>query len=144
MVPEDRRNEPLPHIVCRALCASVLILALAACGGGSDSAAPAAAPPLGSTCSAGSAARLALPAQAQAGRNAELALLSCGPVLDRVHWTQTAGPAIALTSARSQALSLEPPQAATYRFALRFQDEHGTGHQGEAALVVAPDRKSVV
>ena len=133
--PVNRCGAPTPFTACGALGATVLMLALAACGGGGGS--PAAVPPLGSACLEGSVARVALAGQARAGRNTEVALVSCGPVLTRVHWAQTGGAALTLGSARSPALSLQPEQAGNYRFALRFQDEQGTQHQGEVELPVA-------
>ena len=135
--PANRSAAPTPFVTCGACCATGLLLALAACGGGGGGGSSSADPPLGSTCLEGSVARVALPAQAQAGRNAEVALVSCGSVLTGMRWTQTAGAALTLGSARSPALSLQPEQAGNYRFALRFQDEQGMQHQGEVELPVA-------
>jgi hypothetical protein len=112
---------------------------LAACGGGGGGDAPAptpvAVPPLGAQCLAGSVARLALPAAATAGRNQELALLACaGARLDRVQWRQTDGATLALSSARSQALSVAPAAAGRYSFSLEFADAAGTSHSGTAEV----------
>ena len=95
----------------------LLGLLMAACGGGGGGDAapapgPVTVPPLGTQCLSGSVARLALPAAAAAGRNQELAVLACpGSRLETVHWRQTDGAALALSSARSQSLRLAPAAA---------------------------------
>jgi hypothetical protein len=111
----------------------VLAVALTACGGGSDPDAL----PLGGECLSGSVARVVVPEQARQGRNIELAVLSCGPALGHLHWTQIEGPELALLSARSPALSVEPLQAGAHRFEVRLQDDQGHRYQGQVAFTVA-------
>ena len=121
------------HVI-RLVAIGVLASTLVGCGGGAGDQgllSPA------RECSSDSVARLAVPDQAQQGRNVELALVSCGPVLSQLHWTQTAGPALASLSMRSPALSVEPLQPARYRFEVRFRDEQGRSHQGQAEFAVA-------
>ncbi|MDR7270220.1 hypothetical protein J2X20_002878 [Pelomonas saccharophila] len=115
---------------------------LAACGGGGGDASPPSGPttvpPLGTQCLSGSVARLALPAAATAGRNQELALLACpGSRLDSVQWRQTDGPALALGSARSQALSVAPAAAGRHAFSVDFSDAKGASYSGTAEFTAA-------
>ncbi len=119
-----------------------IVAALSACGGGGGGAESAsigqgAGPALGADCSSGAVARLALPAGARVGRNAELALQSCGAVLSHLQWTQLGGPPLPLMSARSQALSIEPPGAGPYRFSVSFQDDRGRTLDAQVSLDVA-------
>jgi len=131
-----------------ALVASCLLsLLLAACGGGGGgtgdggggSSTPVAAPPLGSECLSGSVARLALETSPQQGRNTELALLSCGSgEMSQLRWTQTAGPAtLAPLSTRSQAISVEPAVAGSYRFDLSYVDGFGRASTASVPFAVA-------
>lgn len=123
---------------------------LAACGGGgggggntapAPAPTPATVPPLGAQCLAGSVARLALPAAAAAGRNQELAVLACpGSRLATVQWRQTDGAALAVSSARSQAISAAPAAAGRYAFSVEFTDAKGASYSGQAELTaMAPD-----
>ncbi|WP_157256231.1 hypothetical protein [Pelomonas sp. Root1217] len=134
----------------KAVASLFLCLLLVACGGGGGDATPApgpvTVPPLGAQCLSGSVARLALPAAAGVGRNQELAVLACpGSRLDKVQWRQTDGAALALGSARSQALSVTPVAAGRYAFALDFTDAKGAGYSGQAELnATAPDATPMV
>lgn len=125
--------------MAKALASLSLCLLLAACGGGGGvltTPGPAApVPPLGTQCLSGSVARLALPAEAAAGRNQELVLLACpGARLDAVQWRQTGGAALALGSARSQALSVAPVVSGRYVFSVDFNDATGASHSGTAEI----------
>ncbi|MBW8845263.1 MAG: hypothetical protein JF607_09845 [Burkholderiales bacterium] len=132
----------------------LLCLLLAACGGGGgggDSApapapGPTTVPPLGPQCLTGSVARLALPTAMAAGRNQEVAVLACpGSRLDTVQWRQTGGAALALSSARSQALSVAPAAAGRYAFSVDFTDAKGASYSGQAELTAnAPDAAALV
>ncbi|MGM9481539.1 hypothetical protein ACS5PN_10140 [Roseateles sp. NT4] len=117
----------------------LLVLSLTACGGGGGGSTPApdptTVPPLGTQCLSGSVARLALPTTASAGRNQELAVVACpGSRLDTVQWRQTDGAALALSSARSQALSLAPAAAGRYAFNVDFTDAKGASYSGSAEI----------
>lgn len=127
----------------------LLGLLLAACGGGGGgdaSPAPVPVPPLGTQCLSGSVARLALPVAAPAGRNQEVALLACaGSRLDTVQWSQTEGSALALASARSQALSVAPPAGGHYAFSVNFTDAQGARYSGTADINAnAPDAATML
>lgn len=130
------------------LCLSLLMVACGGGGGGDAAPAPdpVTVPPLGAQCLSGSVARLALPAPAGAGRNQELALLACpGAQLDAVRWRQTEGAALALGSARSQALSVAPAVAGRYVFGVDFTDAKGTSYTGQAELsAAAPEGATMV
>ena len=127
----------------------VLGLLLAACGGGGggdSSPGPTPVPPLGTQCLSGSVARLALPTAASAGRNQELAVLACsGSRLDTVQWRQTDGAALALASARSQAVSVAPAAAGRYALSVDFTDAKGASYSGQAELnATAPEVSPMV
>ncbi|MCX2862018.1 hypothetical protein OOZ63_09215 [Paucibacter sp. PLA-PC-4] len=119
-----------------------LALLLGACGGGggaADPAPPPVVPPVSASCEPGSVARLAREVTIQAGRATELALLACGgSALAEPRWQQTAGPGLALLSARSPALSIEPTLPGSYRLTLSFRDARAASHTAELALEVAP------
>lgn len=130
------------NLLSRSACLSLLLL-LAACGGGGGGGSPAPAPggdtvpPLQAQCLAGSVARLAVPTAAVAGRNQELALVTCPAALVRsVQWRQTDGPALPLASARSPALSLTPPAAGRYAFSVDYTDAQGRTASGQAEFTV--------
>lgn len=134
-------------------CALLLLaLLLSACGGGGGGgdggSAPGggAVPPLSTQCQTGSVAQLALPSGAVAGRNQEVALLACpGAQIASVQWRQVDGPALALQSARSQALSVTPPSAGRYAFSVEFTDATGRSASGQAEFTVgAPAASALV
>ena len=128
----------------------LLCLSLAACGGGGGGDAtppgPTPVPPLGTQCLSGSVARLALPAAASAGRNQELAVLACaGSRLDSVQWRQTDGAALALSSARSQSLSIAPAAAGRYAFGVDFTVANGASYSGQVEInATAPEAVAMV
>ena len=67
-------------------------------------------------------------------------VLACpGAQIASVQWRQVDGPALALQSARSQALSLTPPSAGRYAFSVEFTDGEPTWINkdgGDANLVM--------
>ncbi len=145
-VLRDRTSVDFATITRRLIIICGLVV-LSACGGGGGGGADSAASPpgsmsqpsapaVGADCQSGAVARLALPVTSDIGRNAELALLSCGLELTDLQWTQIAGPALTLMSARSQALTLEPASAGSYRFAVSFRDSQGRLHDAQADLPV--------
>lgn len=97
------------------LAVALLIAAfVAACGGGGSSTPP-------SPCSA-DAFRVTADPSVPVGKAAGAMLASsCGP-LTNVQWRQTAGPAVTLLSARSQAISIEPTVPGSYSFTVDFSD----------------------
>ncbi|RTL44403.1 MAG: hypothetical protein EKK53_07275 [Burkholderiales bacterium] len=139
-----RLARPAPWLLC---------LILSACGGGggggtaspSPTPVPDAVPPLGAQCLTGSVARLALAAEAVTGRNQELALVACaGNRLDAVQWRQTDGPALVLSSARSQALSVTPTAPGRHAFSVDFKDAAGRSFSGSAEFTAAPAQRSAL
>lgn len=103
---------------------SILALALAgflsACGGGGDGAPP---PPV-SGCTAASF-QVSADSTVTVGKAGGATIASlCGP-LTGVAWRQTQGPALALISARTQAISFEPVLAGAYGFSVDFRDPDG-------------------
>ncbi|MGZ8994777.1 MAG: hypothetical protein ACXW16_12245, partial [Burkholderiaceae bacterium] len=62
-----------------------------------------------------------------------------------VQWTQTAGPAVALVSAKSQAISFEPPSVDTYGFSVTFLDAAGAQQTANVSVnAVAPSAAAAV
>lgn len=70
------------------------------------------------------------------GRNAAATVAGCTGAIDTPQWVQTAGPAVALLSDKSQTISFDPPQAGTYAFQLSFVDPTGTPRTEGLSLVV--------
>ncbi|MGE5161598.1 MAG: hypothetical protein ACM3O5_08835, partial [Betaproteobacteria bacterium] len=104
--------------------ASILALALAgflsACGGGGDGAPP---PPV-SGCTAASF-QLAADSTVTVGKAGGATIASSCGELAGVSWRQTAGPAVTLLSARTQAISFEPTLAGAYGFSVDFRGPDG-------------------
>jgi hypothetical protein len=94
---------------------------LSACGGGGDSTPP--PPAVGCTAASFQVSADSTVTVGKAG-GATVASL-CGP-LTSVAWRQTQGPALALISARTQAISFEPTLAGAYGFSVDFRDPNGT------------------
>lgn len=129
----------------------LVCLMLSACGGGGGGGSatpgpvPDVVPPLGAQCLSGSVARLAVPTAAVAGRNQELALVACaGSRLDTVQWRQTDGPALALSSARSQALSVTPTAPGRHAFSVDFTDSAGRSFSGTAEFAAGAAEPSAL
>ena len=117
----------------RALSSVILCCAaLAACGGGDDSsgAQPPPAPQFpviaaSPTCTGNEAFSVIADSLVAVGKAAGALVAGCTGPISNVHWTQTAGPAVTLMSARTQAISFEPPSEGTYSFAVTFTDAGG-------------------
>ena len=103
---------------------SILALALAgflsACGGGGDSAPP----PAPGGCTAASF-QVSADATVTVGKAGGATIASSCGALSNVSWRQTAGPALSLISARTQAISFEPALAGPYAFTVDFRDPNG-------------------
>ena len=124
-----------------ALFASAL---LAGCGGDSSSPAPAPVPappppvtigPTPTCTVAGDTFSVVADVSVPVGRTAGAVVAGCSGPLQSVTWQQTAGPAVTLVSARSQAISFDPTAAGTYSFSVSFVDS--TGAQRNAATSIS-------
>ncbi|MGH6611220.1 MAG: PKD domain-containing protein, partial [Burkholderiaceae bacterium] len=105
---------------------------LVACGGGDSNGtpAPAPAPPPPSigaspTCTSTEAFSAVADVTVAVGKVAGAVVAGCNGAISNVLWTQTAGPTVALLSAKTQGISFEPPSAGTYSFAVTFTDASG-------------------
>ncbi len=73
------------------------------------------------------------------GKAAGAVLAGCTGAVSNVQWTQTAGPAVTLMSAKTQAISFEPPSAGTYSFSVTFLDAGGAQQTASVSVnAVAP------
>jgi hypothetical protein len=116
-----------------------MVLGVAACGGGGGGSPPANPPgqPPVASCSTDRAV-IEAPSSATAQRNVELALRSCSGPLRSFEWTQTAGPSLGtLLGRRSAAINVEPQQAGSYGFEVRYTDETGTSRVANSVVNVA-------
>jgi hypothetical protein len=104
------------------LLALACALALSACGGGGGSSSPPAPAP--SACTAGSVAVVADTSVA-AGKTAGAAITGCSAPVSEVQWTQTAGPAVALSANKTQAISFDTAAQGTYSFNVSYRDAGG-------------------
>jgi hypothetical protein len=123
------------RMVWRAVACAGTLGMLVSCGGGGGSSEP--EPPPSGLCLSGVAHGVVARAQPSTGKNAAAALLGCNGAIGQPRWTQTAGPAVALESARSQTISFDPPAAGTYRFDVAFTDAAGAPHNESVAFDVA-------
>ena len=138
----------------RVASAALLVVALNACGSGDDSSTPPApvvppaiAPSL--TCTplrfGGATFSAVADASVAVGKAAGAVLAGCIGSLSNVQWTQTAGPAVTLLSAKSQAISFEPPSAGPYAFSVTFLDERGAPQTANVSVnAVAPSEPVAV
>ncbi|HET7772739.1 MAG TPA: hypothetical protein VFK82_02830, partial [Burkholderiaceae bacterium] len=108
-----------------AVLALCLTVALAACGGGGGGGAS--PPPLATTgiCAAGGAFVVSADTTVDVGKTATALVAGCAGAISNPVWTQTAGPAVTLLSARSQAISFDAATAGTYSFQVSFRDPAG-------------------
>jgi hypothetical protein len=117
--------------------APVLALSLlVSCGGGGGSSEPPPAPPSG-LCATGVAFGTVARAQPRVGKNAAAAVLGCSGAIGVPRWTQTAGPAVALLSDKTQTISFDPPAAGSYAFDVAFTDAAGAARTQTVAVDVA-------
>ena len=70
------------------------------------------------------------------GRTAGAVVAGCSGALSNVTWQQTGGPAVTLLSARTQAISFDPPGTGTYTFNVSFVDAGGSARTATAAINV--------
>ena len=59
------------------------------------------------------------------GQNAAATVASCGGSISSPVWTQLGGPSVVLPADKTQTISFEPAQAATYTFNVSFRDATG-------------------
>ncbi|HVG04386.1 MAG TPA: hypothetical protein VM937_05550 [Burkholderiaceae bacterium] len=133
----------------RVTLASLFIIVLTACGSGGDST-PSAPPPIvpppvpptvaaSPTCTGSGAFSVVADVSVAVGKAAGAVLAGCTGSVRNVQWTQVAGPAVTLMSAKSQAISFEPPSAGTYTFSVTFLDAAGGAQTGSVSVnAVAP------
>jgi hypothetical protein len=111
---------------CAAL-GGALFLAGCGSGGGGGGFTPAPAPPPSAlVCAGGASFSSFADTTVAAGKAAGAMVAGCTGPLSNVRWTQTAGPAVALVAAQTQAISFTPPSAGTYSFRVDFNDASGT------------------
>lgn len=127
--------------------AGLVALGLAACGGGGSSSPPPPSPaPL--VCGSGSTTVSAFAESSVAvGKAAAAVVANCAATgaLTNVRWTQTAGPAVALLSDKSQAISFEPAAAGVYGFRVDYVDAAGSaGSTTVSVNAAAPAGASTV
>jgi hypothetical protein len=118
-------------------------LVLAACGGGGDSNSSPPAPPATiaptPTCTGAGTFSVVADMSVAVGKAAGAVLAGCTGAVSNVQWTQTAGSAVPLSSAKSQAISFEPPSAGTYGFSVTFVDSAGAQQTASISVnAVAP------
>jgi hypothetical protein len=110
--------------------AAVVVGVLAGCGGGGGGgSAPTPVPPLtGSspTCTGSEAFSAIADVNAVVDKAAGAVVAGCAGPITNIVWTQTGGPTgVTLLSAKSQAISFEPPVAGNYTFSVSFDDATG-------------------
>ncbi|HZA96194.1 MAG TPA: hypothetical protein VE421_08645 [Burkholderiaceae bacterium] len=124
---------------------SALCGGLVACGGGDDSASAPIIPPrfpgviaASPTCTGSEAFSAVADALVAVGKPAGAVVAGCtGPISD-VQWTQTSGPAVTLMSAKTQAISFEPPSEGTYSFTVTFTDAGGAQRSASVSMNASP------
>ncbi len=129
-----------PHAAwIRLALSTALALALAACGSGGDSGgapAPAPAPPSVSpaTCTGTEAFSAIADSSVMVGKAGGAVLAGCNGAVSNVQWTQTSGPIVTLLSAKTQAISFEPPTAGAYSFTVAFVDAGGAARTASVII----------
>jgi hypothetical protein len=117
------------------------VLALAGCGGGGGGGAPAAPapPPTGPspTCTGAEAFSAVADTAAVIDKAAGAVVAGCTGPITNIVWTQTGGPTVALLSAKTQAISFEPPTAGNYTFSVSFDDATGVRRTANVSTVAA-------
>ena len=132
----------VPAVLFRLITATVLAIVLAACGGGDDSGSTRPPPtgllfpiiPASPTCTGIEEFSAVADALVAVGSPAGAVVAGCtGPIIN-VQWTQTAGPAVTLMSAKTQAISFEPPSEGTYSFTVTFTDAGGAQRSASVSV----------
>ena len=127
---------------------AVLTLLLGACGSGGDSGTPAPVPPSvgpALTCTGAEIFSAVADVSVVVGKAAGAVLAGCSGAVSNVQWTQTAGPAVTLLSAKSQAISFEPQSAGTYSLTVAFNDAAQVARTASVSVnAVAPSAPVVV
>lgn len=131
-------RRPWPALVISAAWVALTLAACGGNGGGSDTASPAP-----SACDTpGTAFARFAKAPAAAGQPGGAAVASCSGAIDSPQWTQTAGPAVELLAAKSQAIAFETPAAGHYAFRVDFRDGNGAARSEDFAFDVATANSS--
>ena len=138
------RTMTVPTASIRPTLAALFTVFVAACGSGGDSSSPPAPAPvvppamaLAPTCTGSGAFSIVGDASVAVGKAAGAVLAGCTGAVSNVQWTQTAGPAVTLTSAKTQAISFEPPSIGTYTFSVTFLDAAGVPQTGNVSVNAA-------
>jgi hypothetical protein len=128
----------------RALAATLFAAtALAAGCGGDSGSAPAPAPPPppvnpSVTCTTpGQGFSVVADPAVAVGRTTGAVVAGCSGPLRDVAWQQTGGPGVTLQSAKTQAISFDPPSAGAYTFSVSFTDAGGVARTATATINVA-------
>jgi hypothetical protein len=128
----------------KALVATLFAAAALVAGCGGDSApAPAPAPPPppstgpSPTCTTPGETYSVVADTATNGRTVGAVVAGCSGPLRDVSWQQvpTGAPTVTLQSAKTQAISFDPPSAGTYTFSVSFTDAVGTPRTASATIV---------
>jgi hypothetical protein len=110
------------------------------CGGDAESGPTGpTAPPLNPSPTCTNAAQpfsVVADASVAVGRTAGAVVAGCSGALSNVSWQQTGGPAVTLLSARTQAISFDPPSTGTYTFNVSFVDAAGSARTATATINV--------
>jgi hypothetical protein len=127
------RRAPTSAFLCTALL-------LSGCGGDSASGPTGpTAPPISPSPTCTNAAQpfsVVADASVAVGRTAGAVVAGCSGALSNVSWQQTGGPAVTLLSARTQAISFDPPGTGTYTFNVSFVDAGGSARTATATVNV--------
>jgi hypothetical protein len=121
---------PVRPRIAGLLAALTVALTVTACGGDSENKPTTPPPPATGTPSptcvnASDAFSVVGDASVAVGGVAGAVLAGCTGALSEVTWTQTAGPAVTLLSAKTQAISFQPAAAGSYSFTANFRDAGG-------------------
>lgn len=139
------------RVTCCWLFASATCGTLMGCGGSGDSnVAPAPSPPPPSlaaspTCTGSEAFSAVADSTVVVGKAAGAVLAGCSGAIRNVQWSQTAGAPVELISAKTQAISFEPPSVGIYSFSVTFTDASGIAQIAALSVnAVAPSKAVTV
>jgi hypothetical protein len=126
-------------MLTRPLLCAALIATLAACGGGGGGGGGSTpVPPASSRCDGGVAAFTVGDSSVPAGKTAGAVVGGCAAPVTEVSWTQTAGPAVTLLSATTQAIGFDAPAAGSYGFAVSYRVGAAARTDNVTVTVTAP------